>query len=47
MKSGELNNTAIHEGLQQRYSLNKKGLPVVLEEGIGKEPKDQEISRQD
>ena len=32
MKSGELNNTAIREGLERRYSLNKKGLPVVLEE---------------
>ena len=29
MKSGQLNNTAIHEGLERRYSLNKQDLPVV------------------
>ena len=32
MKPGELNNTAIREELERRYSLNKKGLSVVLEE---------------
>ena len=32
MKSGELNNTAVHKGLERRNYLNKKGLPVILEE---------------
>ena len=48
MTSGKLNNTAIHEGLEQRYSLNKKGLPVVLEELKQRVlAKSQETSRQD
>ena len=48
MKSVELSNTAICEGLERGYPLNKKRLPVVLEElKQSKELEDQEISRQD
>lgn len=32
MKSGEMNNTTIQEGLERRYGLKRKRLSVVLEE---------------